>query len=72
MVGGGGDTIRLKASRGAQGALLQISCGAATPDLDLPGSSVDLPGKSHWLQEASFHFDHQHQTENQYHFNLSF
>ena len=24
MVGGGGDTIRLKASRGAQGALLQI------------------------------------------------
>ena len=47
MVGGGGDTIRLKASRGAQGALLQISCGAATPDLDLPGSSVDLPGKLH-------------------------
>ena len=24
MVGGGGDTIRLKACRGAQGALLQI------------------------------------------------
>ena len=24
MVGGGGDTIRLKASRGAQGAFLQI------------------------------------------------
>ena len=26
-----------------------ISCGAAAPDLYLPGSSVDQQGKSHWL-----------------------